>query len=511
MEAWKRCISLAQSCSNMRQFKAIHALFIVNGLHLNNYAISKLISFCALSNSGSLSYASLIFSQIQNPNLFAYNTLIRAYSRSSTPQLALHYFQLMLDDENVGPDQHTFPFIISACTNSLWMLLGKQIHNWVLKNGVASSDRHVQTALVRFYAECCAMGDARKLFDEIPNLDVVQWNVLLNEYVRRGLAPEALNAFRNMLVSGVEPDEFCLTTALKGCAQLGALQQGKWIHEYVTKRKWLEADVFIGTALVDMYAKCGCIDRSVEVFEGMTKRNVFSWSAMIGGFALHGHVRKAMQCLERMQVEDGLRPDGVVLLGVIMACAHAGLQEEGQFLLENMEARYGILPKHEHYSCMVDLLCRAGQLDEALKLIRRMPMKPRAAVWGALLSGCRTHNNVDLAELAARELIMVGNGDGTEEDGAYVQLSNIYLAAQKCEDACRIRRMIGDKGIKKKPGCSMIEVEGEVNQFVSGDISHPCLAQIHEMLDLVSLQHSYKLAFHTTWSSCDEMELTFQL
>ncbi|RVW23962.1 Pentatricopeptide repeat-containing protein [Vitis vinifera] len=228
----------------MRQFKAIHALFIVNGLHLNNYAISKLISFCALSNSGSLSYASLIFSQIQNPNLFAYNTLIRAYSRSSTPQLALHYFQLMLDDENACPDS-------------------------------AGS----------FLRRVLCYGRCRKLFDEIPNLDVVQWNVLLNGYVRRGLAPEALNAFRNMLVSGVEPDEFCLTTALKGCAQLGALQQGKWIHEYVTKRKWLEADVFIGTALVDMYAKCGCIDRSVEVFEGMTKRNVFSWSAMIG--ALH--------------------------------------------------------------------------------------------------------------------------------------------------------------------------------------------------------------------------------
>ncbi|KAL6324871.1 hypothetical protein AAG906_019779 [Vitis piasezkii] len=169
------------------------------------------------------------------------------------------------------------------------------------------------------------------------------------------------------MLPGVEPDKFCLNTTLKGCAHLGALEQGKWIHEYRSSR-------------------------------GMPKRNVFSWSAMIGGFALHGHVRKAMQCLERMQVEDGLRPDGVVLLEVTMACAHAGLQEEGQSVRGSTQAH------------------------------KKNPMKPLAPVWGALLSGCQTHNNIDVAELAARELLMTGNGDGTE-DGAYVQLSNIYLAA----------------------------------------------------------------------------------
>ncbi|GMY13563.1 pentatricopeptide repeat-containing protein At3g28660-like [Fagus crenata] len=489
IQAWKRCMSLAQRCTTMRQFKPIHAIFLTHGLHHNNYALSKLLSFCALSHTGSLSYASLIFTQmIQTPNSFIYNTLIRAYSRCSQPQLSLHYFHLMLKDcSNLVPDHHTFHFVLLGCANAKWVVLGKQTHNWIVKNGLVLFDDHVQTALIRLYVECKVLDDARKVFDEIPCLDVIQWNVLMNGYVKCNMGYEALKVFRDVLMTGIEPDEFCVTTMLSACAQTGALWQGKWIHEYVKKRKGMESDVFVATALVDMYAKCGCIGMAEEVFEGMPKRNVFSWAAMIGGLAVHGYAREAIHCLERMEVDDGIRPDGVVLLGVLVACTHAGLQEEGQLLLHDMEDRYGIRPKHEHYSCVVDLLCRAGRLDEALQLIRRMPMKPLASVWGALLSGCRIHNNVDLAELAVEELVMLEN-DGAEEDGAYVQLSNIYLGARRGEDARRIRRIIGDKGLKKTPGCSMIEVDGKVSEFVSGDVSHLHRAQICAMLELLSLE-----------------------
>ncbi|XP_075635965.1 pentatricopeptide repeat-containing protein At3g28660-like [Castanea sativa] len=490
LRAWKRCMSLAQRCTTMRQLKPIHAIFLTHGLHHNNYALSKLLAFCALSDSGSLSYASLIFAHIQTPNSFIYNTLIRAYSRSSQPQLALHYFNLMLKDYGsnlLAPDNHTFHFVLSACANAKWVHSGKQTHNWVLKNGLVLFDGHVQTALIRVYVECKVLDDARKVFDEIPCLDAIQWNVLMNGYVKCNMGSETLRVFRDMLVSGVEPDEFCVTTVITACAQTGAVLQGKWIHEYVKKRNGMESDVFVATALVDMYTKCGCIDMAEEVFERMPKRNVFSWAAMIGGLAVHGYARKSIHCLERMQVDDGIRPDGVVLLGVLVACTHAGLQEEGQLLLDDMENRYGIRPKHEHYSCIVDLLCRAGRLNEALQLIRRMPMKPLASVWGALLSGCRVHNNVDLAQLAVEELLMLEN-DGVEEDGAYVQLSNIYLGAQRGEDACRIRRIIGDRGLKKTPGCSMIEVDGKVNEFVSGDVAHLHRAQICAILELLSLE-----------------------
>ncbi|KAF4376638.1 hypothetical protein F8388_025509 [Cannabis sativa] len=488
LQAWKRCMSLAQRCANMSQLKPIHSIFITHGLHLDNYAISKLVTFSALSDSGDLSYASRLFNHIEKPNSYIYNTLIRAYSRSSKPHLALCYFKLMLRtcDELVICDHCTFHFVLLACVNGVWLIEGKQIHNWVVKNGLGLLDGHVQTALIRLYAECKVMGDARKVFDEIPQRDQFQWNVLMNGYIRCGFASEALKAFQYMLAIGFEPDEFCVVTALMACNHLGALWQGTRVHEYTKERKGFESDIFVGTALVDMYAKCGCLDMAVEVFENMPKRNVFSWAAIIGGLALHGHARKAIHCLERMQMEDGIKPDGVVLLGVLVACTHAGLQNEGQLLLHNMRSQYGISPKHEHYSCVVDLLCRAGKIREAHELIRNMPMKPLASVWGALLCGCRIHNNVDLAELAVKKLLQLENGDKTGEDGVYVQLSNIYLAAQRSEDAVRIRKMIGDRGIRKTPGWSMIEVEGKMNEFVSGDVIHSCRFEICMMLDLLS-------------------------
>lgn len=391
----------------------------------------------------------------------------------------------MLKDVSLSPDPHTFHFVLLACATANQLLVGKQLHSWVVKNGLASSDAYVQTGLIRMYEECKVLDNARKVFDEIPCPDLIQCNVLMNAYVKCSLASEALFLFRNFMVTGVEPDDFCVTTGLTACAQIGALSQGRWIHEYIKKRKGMEPDVHVGTALVDMYAKCGCIDLAVEVFERMPKRSIFSWAAMIGGYAAYGYARKAIDCLERMQVLDGLKPDGVVLLKVLMACDHAGLQDEGRCLLENMQATYGVIPEHEHYSCLVDLLCRAGRLDEALHLIRSMPMKPLASVWGALLTGCRIHNNVDLAELAVKELLQLDKGDGAEEDVVYVQLSNIYLNAQRKEDACRVRKMIGFRGIKKTPGCSLIEVNGKVNEFVSGGMSNSLRGQIGMVLGLV--------------------------
>ncbi|KAJ8775285.1 hypothetical protein K2173_020289 [Erythroxylum novogranatense] len=485
VQAWRRCMSLAQFCENMTQLNALHATFIVHGIHRNNYAISKVIAFCALSPRGDLSYASLVFNHIEAPNSFIYNTLIRAYCRSSEPHLAMKYFDLMVRDDSTRPDNHTLHFALLACANACWLVLGKQMHNWVLKSGSLWADGHVQTSVVRLYSQCRLMCDARKLFDEISHPDVIQWNILINGYVRWGMQSEALGVFRDMLGSGFEPDEFCVTTALTACAQSGALRQGQWIQEYIQRRKYLEFDVFVGTALVDMYAKCGCIEVAVKTFEVMPKRNVFSWAAMIGGFAVHGHAREAIQCLERMQMKDGVKPDGVVLLGVLMACTHAGLVQEGKFFLEIMEPKYGIVPKHEHYSCVVDLLCRAGRLEEALSLIKKMPMKPGASVWGALLSSCQTHKNVELAELSFNELLLQNYGNEAEEEVAFVQLSNIYFSAQRHEDARRVRRLIGDRRLKKTTGCSLIEVDGAVSEFASGDVSHKHITKIHAMLELL--------------------------
>ncbi|KAL1080887.1 hypothetical protein V6Z11_D09G026800 [Gossypium hirsutum] len=485
-QAWTRCLTLLKHCTKTAQIKPIQAHLITQGLHQNPYIISKLItSLTSLSTSLGLHYSSLIFDQLQNPNLYIYNALIKAHSNSPHPRTSFHYFNLLLNEETLRPDCQTFSSILVSCAKTCYLISGKQIQNWVFKNGVFSSDSYVQTGVIRLYVETKLWGDARKVFDEITFVDVVKWNVVMSGLIRCGLGTQALGLFKEMLVYGLEPDEFCLTTALTACAQSGNLWEGRWIHEYVKKRKnHLGLDVFTGTALVDMYAKCGCLDLAMEVFQGMTKRNVFSWAAMIGGFAVHGHAMEAIHYFEKMQTY-GVRPDGVVLLSVLTACRHAGLAEEGLFLLNNMEHQYKIMPKHEHYSCVVDLLCRVGRFDEALKLIKRMPMKPLASVWGALLNGCRIHNNVELAELAVKELLEVEDCDKDEEDAALVQLSNIYFSSQKSEDGYRIRMMIGDRGLKKAPGCSMIEVDGRTTEFVSGDVSHPLHSQIHAILRLL--------------------------
>ncbi|XP_068648578.1 putative pentatricopeptide repeat-containing protein At3g28640 [Aristolochia californica] len=486
LQGWRWCMSLVQRCSNMRQLKSIHAVFVVHGFHHNNYALSKLIVFCALSTSGSLPYASILFQHSpQAPNAFIYNTLIRAHSRGPQPEHALSFFRLMLAEPNITADHHTFAFALAACANIPSLIFGRQLHSLVSKNGLDTCDNFVQTGLVRVYAGCHLLEEAHQMFDEIDKRDAVMWNVLMNGYLRSGFASKALTLFRNMLLSEVGPDKFCVATGITVCAHLGALRQGQWIHDYI-RENGLVTDVFIGTSLVDMYAKCGYIDKAIESFEEMAERNVFSWAAIIGAFAMHGFAKEALHCLGRMQEEDVLQPDGVVLLAVLTACSHAGLRKEGYHLLHSMEKQYGIRPKHEHYSCMIDLLCRAGHLEEAFMLIQEMPMKPLASVWGTLLSGARICGNIELAEIAAEELVHLEEaGEAEEEDGIYVQLSNVYLGASRREEARRARMMMGSRGVKKAPGCSAIEVDEKVNEFVAGDEAHPRRAQILAMLTLL--------------------------
>nr|UPT49267.1 pentatricopeptide repeat protein AaPPR103 [Agave angustifolia] len=210
---------------------------------------------------------------------------------------------------------------------------------------------------------------------------------------------------------------------------------------------------------------------------------------MIGGFAMHGLAKEAIDCLSRM-LEEGMRPDGVVVLGALAACAHAGLVKEGLHLLAQMESRYSVAPQHEHYSCAVDMLCRVGRLKDAVELIHKMPMTPLASVWGSLLTGCRIYGNVELAELAVRELQGL-TSEGGDDEGVYVQLSNIYMNADKPEEARRVRKMIGSRGIKKTPAWSSIDVEGVVSSFIAGDQVHPLRLEIGRMLVLLTEDMSF--------------------
>lgn len=508
--AWRRCMRLVQlaPCPDVRRLRATHAVFVAHGLHRHTYALSRLIILAtgsaedggAVAADGDfLSYAGLLLRHAEAPpNAFIFNTIIRAYSRSRHPADALFFFHLMRQRHHhllalsaeeqaaaVAPDHLTFPFVLHGCTAAQCPSPGLQLHGHLCRNGLAAGDHFVQTALLRFYVTFMELlpGGAHSLFDEIPRRDAVHWDVLMSGYLRRGLPSEALQLFRQLLLSGARPDEVALTTALAACARTGALREGRWIHRYLRDNACeLRADdAHLCAALVTMYAKCGSLDAAREVFEKAPRRCRFLWSALIGGLALHGLAEEAVGCLRRMQEQDGLRPDGVALLGALSACAHAGKAEEGRRLLAEMEALYGISPRHEHYACAVDMLCKVGRLEDAVELARTMPMRPLASVWGSVLAGCRARGAVELAELAVAELEKIEEELGAgAADGAHVQLWSIYMGANRVEDARRTRMAVGGRPGRKTTGRSEIEVDGVVSSFVSGDGEHPLRESIYE-------------------------------
>ncbi|CAA7404106.1 unnamed protein product [Spirodela intermedia] len=497
-------------CPNVPRLRATHAVFVAHGLHRHTYALSRLILLAtgsaeddgAADGSGGdfLSYAGLLLRHAEAPpNAFIFNTLIRAYARSPHPAAALCFFQLMrqrhhhllaLSGEEeqaaaVAPDHLTFPFVLHGCSAAQCPSPGLQLHGLLCKNGLAAGDHYVQTALLRFYVTFMELvpGGAHNLFDEIPRRDVVHWDVLMSGYLRRGLPCEALQLFRRLLLSGAQPDEVALTTALAACARAGTLREGRWIHCYLRDNagELRTDDAHICAALVTMYAKCGSLDAAREVFETAPRRCRFLWSALIGGLAVHGLAEEAVGCLRGMQEQDGLRPDGVALLGALSACAHAGKAEEGRRLLAEMEALYGVSPRHEHYACAVDMLCKVGRLEEAVELARAMPMRPLASVWGSVLAGCRAGGAVELAELAVAELEKIEEELGAgAADGAHVQLWSIYMGANRVEDAQRTRKALGGRPGRKTTGRSEIELDGVVSSFVSGDGEHPLRERIYE-------------------------------
>lgn len=313
------------------------------------------------------------------------------------------------------------------------------------------------------YLRCGALDAALGLFRLMEERNVISWNSIITGFVRSGRAKEALGLFHEMQLSGdgiLKPDKVTVASVVAACASLGALDQGKWVHHYL-KQNRIELDMVIGTALVDMYGKCGCVERAVEVFDEMPVKDVLAWTAMITTYAIHGFGEEALCLLEDMEMQ-GVMPNHVTFVGLLCACTHAGLVEEGCRLFDSMRLVYLVEPQSEHYACMVDLLGRAGLFEEVERLIRSIPMEPDVFVWGALLGACRTHRNVNLGERVAKYLIELD----PQNHAFYVMLCDIYAEANRYEDVKRVRALMREGGIKKTvPGCSLIEVDGRVLEF----------------------------------------------
>ncbi|KAH6815553.1 hypothetical protein C2S51_020373 [Perilla frutescens var. frutescens] len=506
---------LIHSCKNIRQLNQIHSHIIVSpnlSADDRSFLISRLLfHICTASEStASLKYANKIFDHIAKPSLYIYNALIRANAtkiKEPTSCVCLTLYKDMIGGGLV-PDCVTLPFLLKECSKRFDGYMGRAIHVHVVKFGY-EGDVYVQNALIHFYSECGVLEDAGKLFDGMSNRDVVSWNSMIVGCLRNGKLDVALELFREMkerkniitwnsvitgLVQGgrakealdifhemqnsadeenvVRPDKVTVASALSACASLGAIDQGKWVHSFL-ERSGIEYDMVIGTALVDMYGKCGNIERALEVFNQMRCKDVLAWTAMISVLALHGYGKEAFELFEEMKAV-GVRPNAVTFVGLLSACAHFGFVEKGRECFDRMKRDYYIVPQVEHYACMIDILGRAGLFTEAEDLISVMPMRPDVFVWGALLGACQLHGNVRLGERVAKYLIDLE----PHNHAFYIILCDLYAKSGRFDDQKRIRSLMKGQNVRKTvPGSSMIEVDGVVHEFsVKGSFQIPIAA-----------------------------------
>ncbi|KAL3838795.1 hypothetical protein ACJIZ3_023386 [Penstemon smallii] len=320
------------------------------------------------------------------------------------------------------------------------------------------------TALINGYLKIGELELARELFDEMPNKNVVSWSAMINGYAKNGMFVEALEIFNDMLAVGTRPNHSTIVGALSACASLGALVQGRWLHAYVDRNN-MEMDGILGTALIDMYAKCGCIKLSCLVFEKMSYRDTFVYTALISGLADHGMSKSALELFGRMVVE-GIRPNEVTFLCVLSACSRIGLVEEGLRIFKSMKHVYQIEPGTKHYGCLVDLLSRAGLLEHAANVVANMLVEPDCYVFGALMNACRVYGNVDLGKVMADGFIE----RSLDHSGVHVLLSNIYASMNKWDDVEKVRKGMEERKVRKVTGYSLLEVDGRVLEFVAGDM-----------------------------------------
>jgi pentatricopeptide repeat protein len=352
---------------------------------------------------------------------------------------------------SIAPNNYTFPFLLKSLSDFRDLKQGQCLHTHVIKLGHLN-DIYVQNSLLDLYASCGHMGLCRRVFDEMPQRDVVSWTVLIMGYKNAGEYDDALIVFEQMQYAGVVPNHVTMVNALTVCANFGALEMGVWIHNFIKRSGW-GLDVILGTALVDMYGKCGRIEEGLGVFRSMKEKNVFTWNALIKGLALAKSGEDAIWWFNRME-QEGFKADEVTVIGVLCACSHSGLVDTGQQIFGSLiDGKYGFSPSIKHYACMVDLYARAGCLEDAFKLIRDMPFEPTKAMWGSLLAGSRDQGNLEFSEFAAWKLLELE----PKNSAYYVVLSNLYAEMGRWRDVEKVRIMMKERGLRKDLGCSSVE------------------------------------------------------
>ncbi|KAL0925055.1 hypothetical protein M5K25_003362 [Dendrobium thyrsiflorum] len=446
-----------------------------------------------------------LFDEMTSKDTVSWTAMISCYEQNEMFREALELFTLMRVC-GIQIDEVVMVSVLSACASLGATKEGEAIHGLIIRIGIQTyvslmnslihmylSYRNINAAELLFdlgysdqiswnimisgYLKCGFVDKARHSFDSMPRKDLVSWSTMISGYAQHGRSSDTLALFHEMQIRGVRPDETTLVSVLSACTNLFALEQGKWVHAYIRKHAF-QINLFLGTTLVDMYMKCGCTMTALEIFDEMEETSISTWNALILGLAMNGFFKEALEKFSNME-RCGVLPNETTFVGVLGACRHGGLVDKGWEYFNSMKNIYNLEPNIKHYGCMVDLLGRAGLLNDAKKLIKDMPIAPDVSTWGALLGACKKHGNTDIGERVGRKLIEFE----PQHDGFHILLSNIYASEGKWDNQMEVRSVMKKRKVVKIPGCSIIEADGNVHEFLSGDNVHPQMNEIEKILN----------------------------
>ncbi|CAD6214866.1 unnamed protein product [Miscanthus lutarioriparius] len=458
--------------NGLKQGKEVHGYIIRNCVHMDAFLVSALVDIYFKCRD--VRMAQNVYDAARTIDVVIGSTMISGYVLNGMSEEALQMFRYLLE-QCIKPNDVTVASVLPACASMAALPLGQEIHGYVLRNAYEGKC-YVESALMDMYAKCGRLDLSHYIFSKMSLKDEVTWNSMISSFLQNGEPQEALDLFRQMCMEGIKYNNVTISSALSACASLPALYYGKEIHGVIIKGP-IKADIFAESALIDMYAKCENMELALRVFEFMPNKNEVSWNSILSAYGAHGLVKESVSFLHRMQ-EEGYKPGHETFLALISACAHAGLVEEGLQLFECMTKEYLIVPRMEHFACMVDLYSRSGRLDKAIQFIADMPFKPDAGIWGALLHACRVHRNVELADIASQELFKLDPGNS----GYYVLMSNINAVAGRWDGVSKVRRLMKDNKILKIPGYSWVDVNNSSHLFAASDKSHPESEDIYTSL-----------------------------
>ncbi|GAB4855543.1 hypothetical protein Ancab_024163 [Ancistrocladus abbreviatus] len=453
--------------------RVIHALVILSGyegeLTVGNALLTSYFK-CRFHEWGKQ-----VFVEMNEKNVVTWTAVISGLEQNESYKQSLEFFARMLKG-SVVPNALTYLSSISACAGFQALIEGQQIHGHVWKLGF-HSDLCMESALMDMYSKCGSMEDALEIFHSADKLDGVCMTVILVGFAQNGFEEEAIHIFDKIVKAGIDIDPDMVSALLGVFGVDTSAAFGQQIHSLIIKKNF-SFNPFVSNGLINMYSKCGNLEEATKIFYRMPNRNSVSWNSMIAAFARHGDGFKALHMYEEM-ILGGIEPTDVTFLSLLHACSHVGLIEKGMEFLESMSKVYRLKPRMEHYACIVDMLGRAGLLNEAKSFIDQLPVKPGLLVWQALLGACSIRSDSEVGKYAADQLLLTS----PESPSPYIQLANIYSSGRKwAERAMTIKRM-KEMGVAKETGISWIEFNKKVHSFVVWDKMHPQADSIYSILE----------------------------